>query len=217
VIEEPKPRPGEWYQLLRQEPTTLFIDDPQHKHRLVFDRARNEALVDSPYIALHGLYQTEYAGYRVQFGMRQNQWTGGLGLFFGYREQSKGDTRQATFQVIELSKYAGNGDKAFILERRRVSIEWDKGGLKKYDSVAKGSAFCPAPPNREERILDIDVRPQGLSAVIWDGQQLNNMAGPSQNAGLAESDYVGWFGLFARSSSGTFGNARLMLYERQTR
>jgi hypothetical protein len=77
------------------------------------------------------------------------------------------------------------------------------------------SAVVDQPTDSQEYILHIVVRPNGLNRVSWDGKPLPELVKPEHNARFKETDYVGWFGAFNRSSVSVYSNARLMLFQRK--
>jgi hypothetical protein len=212
--QRPAPQPGAWRDLLHEEPAKLYWQDPKLASFLRHEPERGEVRVDSGYVSLLGLAQVSQTAYRFQVGIRQTTWVGGVGVFFGYQEGTYNAKPCVKYQTLEFRPYKKNSDEeAFRLYHSRAVIPRTADGFGMPSPFGVASVPLRRPRNREEHILDVEVRPTGLARVAWDGQVLAQLVKPRGNRKPAPADHAGQLGLFAHCSSSVFGNCRLMVFD----
>ncbi|HYV38504.1 MAG TPA: serine/threonine-protein kinase [Gemmataceae bacterium] len=207
--------PGKWHDVLDHEPTKLFWQDPRLDHSLVYVKDRQQVHVDVPFVSMLAFGKTADAGYRIQLRMRQTVWTGGVGLFFGCHEDVVGVNRPCLkYQLLEVCQTKGG----LILQRFWGTIEDGKQGKHLADGMAFANAPLDYPKDREDCMLEIEVRWQrGLTTVLWDGKPLPSLVTEKCNARFTQKDYVGDFGAYNSRSASVFLDARLKVFEEKTK
>jgi serine/threonine protein kinase len=215
-LPEPAWQPGVWHNLFYKEPVKLFWPTRLGNHFVGFDPWRKEVRVDAPDVAMLGLGTTEHAGYQMHLGITQNQWGGGVGLFFGWHEEIILGQVRTKVQVIELLRTSKpNPEEAFVLERKWMLLQRQGDDYRLTDTQGVDSTPVSRPTNAEECMLTIEVRKRGLVSVTWNGMPCPKLVQHQHNVQMAEADYLGPFGTFNRCSNSVFRNAQLMLFERK--
>jgi eukaryotic-like serine/threonine-protein kinase len=213
AIIEPVPQPGAWFNLLKREPAKLLWQDYKHNHKFLFSPDKSELMVYVPNESLLSFAKTDRAGYRVQIGISQVRWDGGVGLFFGYHPTVFNNRECFKYQLLEVNRFGGG----FVLERSWGTAE-PTANPALPNRFMLASADVGVPTDRVEYVLEIEVRPAaGLADVKWNGLPLPALCAHDRNNKFLPEDYCGDFGAFNRRSTSVFGNARLMLFERISR
>jgi tRNA A-37 threonylcarbamoyl transferase component Bud32 len=214
VPEDKGPQPGEWYSVSRRMPVRLVWDDPQHTF-LDFNAAKRELRLDVPTFAFVGLGRTEYAGYTINMPVQQTRWTGGVGVFFGYRDTVLEGRPCKTCQVLELRANPGGGAR-FALQRLRATVAQSVNGPILLQQIEMASADLTPPTTPRQHTLRVDVNADRLVEVQWDGKPLPALVKRTVDEAynLKQADYIGDFGVFMRKSNAVLGDTELMIYER---
>jgi serine/threonine protein kinase len=203
--------PGEWHNVLDRAPEPLFW--PSGEDLPPWDAKQERLLVRCPspgYLRLG----TVPLGvrYLLQVGFKDLQWTGGprwtgrIGLFFGWHE----DSGEVVFQQILLNP-PPLGKRQFFLCRSMGRIRVMPNGQKEPVEVDLLGTDLP-PLGSHEHILEIDVGKVGpLNSVRWDSgelfslKQLHGRDAPSPQA------YHGDFGIAIDKSSARLTKARILI------
>jgi eukaryotic-like serine/threonine-protein kinase len=213
VPQDPTPIPGRWYNLLDKPPQEL--DWPKSALRPMFDPNLKELLVNFEGIGLVKFGTTPNAGYKFQVLIGQHQWTGGVGVFFGYHDSEYEGRPCVKYQRIKVVRNAaGDPQRPFMLYRERDMIRTLADGRRQRAPLTVATQSVPR-PNSGEQVLEIYVLPgQGcLQAVRWGGELLPDLVTQQANSGLAEGDYGGALGALCANGTGVFREARLLLLE----
>jgi hypothetical protein len=217
---DPGPQPGAWYDASRREPTRLLWNNFKHDHTFDFDRGKRELQVTVPSESLVSFGRTPYAGYQIQLSIKQVRWTAGVGLFFGYHDDTLFGKPCRKCQVLELRpRVVQTPKKGFILERKCVWIEEADGRPKVTRQLEVMSATLDTPMDARPYLLSIRVGASRLEEIRWNDKPFPDLVGAKleATAKLTPADYVGEFGAFNNKSHAVFGNVQLYLYERRSR
>jgi eukaryotic-like serine/threonine-protein kinase len=211
-------QPGRWYYPLREwEPALVFPEHQRASRLFDLDRKREEIWAFSPGLCMVGLGKIDLPDYSLQLDIKQARWGKGVGIFFGCHPDAIGpDARPSKkLQVMEVRENIVQGKKAgFILARSWVKIERRQGELE----ITKTFGFAQAKLDPlivgDENSLEIEVKQGRLNKAHWNKQRLV-FVGEEKEGLVTEADFVGDFGTFNRDSSSVFGNARVMVFERE--
>jgi eukaryotic-like serine/threonine-protein kinase len=203
--EEPRADPKGWRNLLTQRPTG----------RLWSPSAVLDYNPDKEFLSIHsspqGLLRLGDAparGYKVQVGFRQTQWHGGIGVYFGGREHA--DPHAFVFQLIHL-RHTKVKQGEFGLVRAHGAISLAPGAQPEAAVHGFQTTYL-APPDNEEHLLELEVKPNGLSIVRWNGVACQELVGEKaiEAAGKLFPDphLTGEFGIYCNGASVLVTTAR---------
>ncbi len=175
----------------------------------VFDHnsAAELLTLQSPRAALVRLGTAPARPYRVQVGLRQVRWDGGVGVYFGGRTVPP--ENEFVFQFLTLHRTDGGLDRAFALGRGR--------GTSTPNGVAVvefATQHVPA-PGTGEHLLELDLRSGVLATVRWDGVACPDLVGVPATARAArlfpDGELEGEFGVYCNGAAVTVSTARYLL------
>ncbi|MBV9122271.1 MAG: serine/threonine protein kinase, partial [Planctomycetes bacterium] len=207
------PVPGHWYNLLTHPPTLLLWPDPPGDSDWRWSNDQQRLIVSSTHTALFSLGEAPPENYTLQVGIRQLQWAGGVGVFFGYHEeQVQGQVRHQC-QFIHLRPFLPQDpDRAFNLCRGTLELRTQNGQIHtSTDTLALRPVRQPPP---REQILELTIERGGLTGLRWDGQNLTELTRPDINGKFTPADYQGPFGTLNESSEAIFHASLLLTGER---
>jgi hypothetical protein len=166
---------------------------------------------------LIGFGRTEYSGYQLLFGIQQDGWVGGVGVFFGLHDAIVDGQPCRKCQVLELKpRRELNPKDGFIITRSWLTIQGENGAAKTKHIEVK-SATLDSPTRGHQYLLSVEVKNGRLSEVRWNGKPFPEIVGAhlEDQAVLKDADYVGEFGGFNHRSTSLFSKVQVMLYERR--
>lgn len=213
---EPKPPAdlprGVWIDLLKRPP--MEIVRPGDEPVPVWDEKRQQLFVSSSGPVLIGLGTTPEAGYKFQVGLTQPRWVGGVGVFWGLREEVHDGQKRWHYQWIEIAPPVRGQEDFRRLARGKGRMDEVGGGFRSAP-MSMYSHRVRRPANVEQ-LLEIEVgRRTGLTRVRFAGEDLSTLFGGEANAPFTPKDYEGAFGITTNLSTVVVSNARLMLAERE--
>ncbi len=208
--------PGLWHNVLERGAEEWVW--PRGELTWSFDPRQQQVQASCRTLGLLRFGTTPDGGYKLQVGISQPRWTGGVGLFFGGREERDGDATVLRYQRIELvQREPERGPRqpaAFALVRSRAQLRKQPGGEQTTNDlrVALEPLASLAP---HEYILEVEVDRQGaLHAVRWGTQELPSLVAPQVNSLFTPGDGAGSFGGFIGGGAGNFSNARILVLEK---
>jgi hypothetical protein len=155
------------------------------------------------------LGQTKARRFRFEATLYQAQWSGGVGLFFGYQAEKSGPVEHR-YQFVEVKPFLARPSTregtldSFCTNLRRLPRPF------LYEFYLR-SAPIPVPA-AGEHTLALVVGPKGLESVTWDGRELPLLLGGTPPDDLSRSSQGG-FGIFFRQASARIQQARLTILE----
>jgi serine/threonine protein kinase len=202
------PSTGVWMNLLERPPEPLVWSAADVPPRYEKDRERILVSCEG-----HGLLRLGVVpprtGYKLLIGFRQPQWTGGVGLFFGYPEQP-GAAEPVTFQQIMLMPPAAPNGR-FRLYRSRGTLPWPPRAPWKPTLEHLASEEVDK-LGAQEYFLEIDVAKNGfLDTVRWDVKTMTFLTrSVNLGSGPAPAGH-GVFGIAVVKGSGVVTTARWLI------
>jgi serine/threonine protein kinase len=205
---EPDPT-GVWINLLDRPPEPLLWPAAEVPPRFENDRQRLLVSCEG-----HGLLRLGVApphtAYKLLIGLRQPQWTGGVGLFFGYPD-GQGAAEPVTFQQLLLMPPARPNGRC-RLYRSIGTLSPDqlvRPTLEDLYSEEVGKLGA------QEYILEIEVAKNGfLEAVRWDGKTMAVLARSVDPGPRAPPGGHGVFGIAVVKGSAVLTTARWLMYDK---
>lgn len=202
---------GIWYPLMTKPP--MRVHWPKDWTPPGWTPGREEILASAGSVGLLGLVEPKPGSkFAFRVAIRQNPFSGGTGIFFGYRKSVDGDNTTISFQAIGFVR---TEDKTLWIERSKS--DWrvlaDGGGVNLAKSVGKMPVAIP-PLN--EDWLEIEMRGDFLSRVSWGTQDcslLTDFHVNKSKAKLKTEDYRGILGVTNTSNLAHFREARFMYKE----
>ncbi len=216
VVKEERPfnfslrTPGIWHDALDQQPKPLIWPETTRKSSYFADTDAQTFVVDAHDISLLALGELADVPYKIRIDVQQQRWEGGSGVFFGYNEQITANGREVKFQVLEFRRLQ---DGRFAVYRDLlVGTILTKGFFKvQANRSAPRSSQIVSDSTSDLETLEIQVSKFGLHNVRWGGKYLDSRTAATINDKSVLPDYVGYFGVFNRSSSCTYSQARVFI------
>jgi hypothetical protein len=210
------PRPRAWHNLLDRPPEELLW--PRGALAPVYDPRQERLLLNCDGMGLVGLGTAAAPGYKLQLGLAQTRWAGGIGVFFGYRQEGEGPDAVRRYQRLGLIPLPRQGPphapQRFALCRARGSLRKTVLGWTPQDHGIVMHPLPVLPPL--EQTLAIEVSPHGaLLRVTWEGLPLDHLTADWVNKKFRRGDYAGAFGVFTAEGTGVFTNARVMFLPKE--
>ena len=143
-------------------------------------------------------------------------WVGAVGMFIGFHDDVRDGKPAKKCQIFELRPFKGNPDEAFVLRRGFVIFEKTPEKMRLILEGPGASTVLARPDDRDECILDIAVGKHGLIQAMWNGKPCPELSTNEVNKSFERAEYLGAFGTFNRRSQSVFGNARLLLFDKET-
>lgn len=215
--EPPKLTPGAWHNVLDRKPEEFLW--PRNALAPAFDARKQRLLFSCDEVGLLRLGVTPAAGYTIQIGISQTRWPGGIGVFFGAREEQEGEGTILHYQRIELfsrpPRQVGMPD-TFSLMRARGTLHKTAEGNHIPEDLELCQNVLADSPEGHEYILEIHVGRQGvLRAVYWGGTKLPDLVTDQANGFFIPRDYAGGFGVYTSRGTGEITSARVMILEKE--
>ena len=207
-------QPGRWdYPLRDREPIKLIQTDVGGSHSSIYSKDKEEFEVYARDLALFSLGTVDRPSYRLQIEIKQTRGIGGVGLFFGYHAAMVEGLPCFKCQYLELRVDVAPAAKGgFRLVRGWVTFQPKEQALKILEE-SPSSAQLERRKVKEDNQLDMVVEHGQLTNVRWNTELLK-FVGPESVFPYTNSDFVGEFGTFNRTSFGIYTKAAVFLYER---
>lgn len=200
---------GKWL-ALRHEPQRLWPRKPVDDFQARWEESRQALRVDSAGLSLFALGTATQRSYRIQVGLTETEWHGGIGVFIGYRQLGGTGPPHFRCQIFALAKTRDR--QAFAIERQLLSISPSvPEGVPLTTASGVSRVPVPRPANSHEHILDIHVKLRRVEQVIWNGQRLTALVKPEWEGRISADDQRGVFGVYSFRSNGIFRDARFMV------
>jgi hypothetical protein len=202
---------GRWTPLLARSPDRLWPQNPTHDYFHHWAGAGATLLVKSPGLTLSALGRTAVHSYRLRTSLSQTPWTGGPGLFLGYRGWDHWGRTGYRCQVFYLKKEENR--TVFRIERLLLIVWPDVDGLALTEVTQVGSAEVPRPAERQEYDLDVTVRRGVVAEVRWNGMPLKGLTGAELDRRVERADLAGPYGVYCTRGSCVFHQPAVMLLQ----
>jgi len=215
--EQPRPEgrtadPGEWQTLLAKPPGERLWVRALDSH-LDYDPKSQYLRIQNPLRALVPLGETSARGYRLQVGFHQLRWQGYFGVYFGGRPGPDPDTFQ--FQFVALDPTPRPNAHGFLLIRSTGAVLPNPGAERRVSTVGCASAPLTRPQGVGDLILELEVKPQGLVRVRWNGDDYPRLVEYTEIAAavLKGASDRGEFGIYCWGTNVTVSTARFIQTE----
>lgn len=143
----------------------------------------------------------------IEVTLQQIDWTGGMGLFFGYEGPDGSHDGIVRYQHVSLaSKPRPNGEQAYYVEWLAV-VDSGKSGPSSQVALAARPVARPALGDHR---LAITLGKRGLQKVAWDGEELAGFLQIEIPPNITLSASGGALGVMNEHSSGTYRTATLI-------
>jgi serine/threonine protein kinase len=191
---------------------TLLVDRPTERQwanvvgaLLHHDAAREVLTVQTPRTGLVRLGAAPGEAFKLQVGVRQLRWEGGVGVYFGGRATET----DFEFQYLLLRRVRMGPGREFALTRGRgrAALIPPAGADPGVALHGVTSEFFAA-PEPVECLIELDARPEGLAAVRWAGLLCPTLTGPTA-ARAAELPLAGEYGVLCNGAAVTVTTARV--------
>jgi|GEM_PF-3432491 len=209
--EEP-PDPKKWRNLLAERHDERFKRlwrDDVVMWRLEHNRQTEILRIDSTGPALVRLGEAPMSAYKLQIGLRQIRWDGGIGAYFAGRVQTNPNAPIFVFQFVQLHRI---GEAKYGLSRGRGKYSLEPKPRPELN-VGEFATEYLAPPNNEEKLLELEMKPGGLATIRWGGVECPRLVDKLDKQILAViekqfPDGAGEFGIYCNGSTVTVSTAR---------
>ena len=171
--------------------------------------------VQSDGIALLGLGRTAWPRYALQVSMHQPRWTGGCGVFFGYRplddeERAKRNLASDCYAQFQYLKVLQTTDEktlaaSYLVMRGAYVLGKNPDGRIRPQGLPNDSNEAVDFPQGQV-ILELVIANAGLDSVHFGGKKLSKLTDTKENAKYSREDYRGDFGVFNPVSSTAYRN-----------
>ncbi|MCL4201697.1 MAG: protein kinase [Pirellulaceae bacterium] len=197
-----------WVRLLEFEPREVFW--PQDGLSNWFYSPQQEQItLQSNHIGLLELGEVHRANYRIQIGLQQPRWDGGIGVFFGLHPTTVDDRPGLTYQFLMLTCPRRDGaNREYRLTRGIERVFVSDAQERQFQSQQLMSENVDV--TQGEQIFELCVENHDLKAILWNGKVLSRIHTVLAGHSFTEEDFVGGFGVVAQTTSGTVREARFM-------
>jgi serine/threonine protein kinase len=138
--------------------------------------------------------------------LRQPNWTGRVGVFFGKHVEEQGSRQLEcdTFQLLWLHYRPAIPDirpASFSLERQKVYIESPNPIPQTFAALELGTQAIAAPWEAAAPRLEFSIRNRRLARVSWNGEVMPEFVADVWETKLTADDYQGPLGIYVENSS----------------
>ena len=200
-----------WHELLRAEPTPLKwprdagLSSWSHQAKL------KQLSVNCRSAGLLAMGSVEAESWTLQVDVFQSSWTGGAGLFWGYRTVDTENGPHVVYQKLVLQQVRGQQPiPTYAICLSRVTSAFNVSSDATADVVDLATENIQL-ANNKPQMLEITIRRGQLHRVRWSGQTLKGLSRKTVNRRLNVEDHQGRFGTYNAASNAVFRNARIML------
>ena len=208
---DPRAPRGKWIPLLGRKPLELVWRDDSAVARWVYDRRREEALIDSIDIGFFAVGETESTSFALKTGIVKKSWTGHSGLFWGYQARSREGHEVFVCQTVSLSFLPENGATKCRIERKLYQVIPVPGDVPNIST----STICPAvdvdQPDVTENELEVDLSSGLVSQVRWCGKPLPRLNDNADTLPHVTPTMSGRFGVWSGNGTTVFLNTQIKL------
>jgi serine/threonine protein kinase len=206
------------HDLLKRTPVIALWEREAGLASFTFDAPQKQFTVVSTSTGLFHLGEIQREHYTLQVKLSQvPQWTGGCGLYLGYRDLPPDDpeTQQerpalARFQFVTLHVKAGG--TAIKAVRGTGVVRRNANGVRVVDFQDLASETLPEVP-KEDALLEVSVVHSRLKRVSVAGVLLPQLTRSDINDLFRPEDYRGWVGLCAGRGTTVFREAQIKLHD----
>jgi len=201
-----------WHELLKSEPIPLNWPQDSGLSSWSQDAELSQLSVNCRHTGLLALGSVDAESWTLQIDVFQTSWTGGAGLFWGYRSVASENGPRVTYQRIGLQRIASfRRTPTFSICLERVTAKSDDHSNSDVSGVDLAIEHV-RPPDSKPQMLEVTVRRGQLVRVRWAGQSLENLCSETANRQFTAEDQQGKFGTYNCTSNAVFRNARIMLH-----
>ena len=166
--------------------------------------------IQTPHHELVRLGAAPAGAYRLEIGLQQVRWEGGVGVYFGGRAGPEADF---VFQFICLRRTAAGPGRPFALTRGRGTVSPRVPGV---NVVEFATQYIPS-PGSGECLLELEAQPNRLAGVRWDGMVCPDLTDPEAVRRAAalfpDGGVYGEFGVYCNGAAVTIPTARFLAIE----
>jgi serine/threonine protein kinase len=200
-----------WQDLLTSQPTKrLWVSNLDS--RLDHDPKTEILWITSAKTALIRLGETQAKAYKLQLGIRQLRWPGGVGVYFGGQKGHVSDTFE--FQMIVLRQTDPGSQQPFRLMRFLGTARMARGNDPQVATENFASERLSRPLDNSEQLLELQITREGLASVRWNGDPCRNLITEQATRwATAHATDRGEFGIYCSASTVAVSTARLQITE----
>jgi hypothetical protein len=192
---------GVWYPLLDREPRKLIWPGSNNSNH-VLDPDQGRMWVTCDGTGLFALGSTDADDFTYRIDIHQNQWEGGVGIFFGYREDVFDGKPCGRFQRLLLTREKGPDSalqkRAFKISRSLETAQLNSAANREMTTTLSEAVLKF--PSIDPQTLEIVVRDGILSRVAWGGAEVPELIDPRPEEEAGFRNIRGSFGTFHRQS-----------------
>jgi hypothetical protein len=200
-----EPVAGQWTPVLEQRPRVLIWPAVSRNSDVRFVPERREAWVFCEHLGLLELGHSRQPTWTLRVGLYQQTWSGGVGLFVGYRDHPQLGPDHKQLQSVSLRVVGAAGTKPAELLVMAEVLEIDGlGNIIRSDELPLRQFPLPPPT---EQVLSLEVQEHRLVAVSWADTRITL---PEQDSPIGTVP-DGRFGIRMSRSSAVFRDAAIYL------
>ncbi len=195
--------------LLDKAPISLVWNRAGGDASFEFDPRRQQLAISFPENAMFQLGKVSSPNFTFQIGIKQNLWTSGSGVFWGYRDNAlpAGSKCEAIFQFLKITRRS-NPDRFFIV-RGRGEVSTDKFGQRRISPEDQYESPMDDPIG--EQILIVKIFQHRLHSVTMQGKRMEKVASREANEEYEPNDYRGGVGTINILAASVYRNALIKL------
>jgi hypothetical protein len=207
--------PGTYHRLLERRPTPIGREVKEGQ-TWRWDEGRQLLDVKGTRTLLFPVGTTHRHNFDLEVGVAQAPWTGGVGVFWGYREDAALKSTKAPgkkfarFQMLAIDSRPGPppGWPVYTVRRYQVALTHNTLGEVITNPHCRRTHVVPGP--RGEKVLAICVRRKQLLRASFGGIDLTNLCAHEINKLFAADPYDGALGVISLGHTATFTNLRFI-------
>ncbi|MEX0717794.1 MAG: serine/threonine-protein kinase [Planctomycetaceae bacterium] len=211
VFEDFKPHEvptGVWHPLLNRPPEEILWRPSEYSNYRFDPHSRRL------YVNCDTAGMLSFGSYVLRLDIYQNQWTGGVGLFFGCHEEEYDGAPAFRFHSIMLDRNVGR-DRSEFPYRLVLSQELLlRSESRIVEAEVDATASVPTPALRAHEI-EVTVSRGQISRVRWGGNEVPQLFTSIDGVGLPSGALRGQFGSRHVVSDSNISNVRIRLAEEE--
>jgi serine/threonine protein kinase len=138
----------------------------------------------------------------IALGLAQPNWSGGCGVFLGYRIEREKEQERAAFQFLSLSPATRGGERKLLLRRGSCYLSPVDGTM--YPIKECGEQVVPWPRVDEIVRLEFQIGPSGLRSGRFGNEQFTNVLDIDPTYAMPTEWFHGPWGLYHERGTSWF-------------
>jgi hypothetical protein len=136
----------------------------------------------------------------ITIGVKQPDWIGAAGVFYGYQPGGDPGQPHCRFQLIGLNVSNARNERTLQVTRSIATIDEENGLVKSLASLGAVAVAFPSTAAPAKLELQFERRGQRseLASIIWQGKEVQGLTSPETESHLLPGDNAGSWGVLGQ-------------------